>query len=166
MTLTFSPDASVAAGAQGLAEPALVVGDQGGGGGEDGRGGAVIALQPDDARAGEILLEAQDVLHLGAAPGIDRLVVVADAADVAVRLRQQPQPQILHQVGVLVFVDQDVAEGAVILRQHVGMAAQDFRHVQQQVAEIGGVQAAQAVLVGGVQRAGAAVGEIGVLGRR
>ena len=115
--------------------------DQAGGGGQDRRGGAVIALQPDDAGAGEILLEAQDVLHLGAAPGIDRLVVVADAADVLAVLRQQAQPEILDQVGVLVFVHQDVAEDAVILRQHLGLAAQDFRHVQQQVAEIGGVQA-------------------------
>ena len=60
-------------------------------------GGAVVLLQPDDLGAGEVLLEAQDVADLGAAPAIDRLVVVADAADVAVRLRQQPQPEILRR---------------------------------------------------------------------
>ena len=54
-------------------------------------GGAVIALQPDHRRAGKIVLEAQDVVDLGAAPAIDRLVVVADAAEVA-RLSQQAQP--------------------------------------------------------------------------
>ena len=52
------------------------------GGGEDMAGGAVVALQPDDLGAGKVLLEAQDVVDLGAAPAIDRLVVVADAADV------------------------------------------------------------------------------------
>ena len=62
-------------------------------------------------------------------------------------LRQQPQPEILHQVGVLVFVHQDVAELPVILRQHLRLLAQDLRHVQQQIAEIRGVQRAQPVLV-------------------
>ena len=69
-------------GPQRLAEPALVVGDQVRGGGQDVRRRAVVALQPDDGGAGEILLEAQDVADLRAAPAVDRLVVVADAADV------------------------------------------------------------------------------------
>ena len=106
---------------QRLAQPPLVVGDQVRGGGEDVRRRAVVALQPDDGGAGEILLEAQDVADLRAAPAVDRLVVVADAADVLRALRQQPQPQVLRHVGVLVLVDQDVAEAAVILLQHVGM---------------------------------------------
>ena len=70
-------------GEQRLAEAALIVGDEVRGGGEDMAGRAVIALQPDDVGAGKILLEAQDVVDLGAAPAIDRLVVVADAADIA-----------------------------------------------------------------------------------
>ena len=82
-------------------------------------GGAVVALQPDDLGAGEVLLEAQDVVDLGAAPAVDRLVVVADAADVGRALRQQPQPQVLRDVGVLVLVDQDVAEAALVVGEHV-----------------------------------------------
>ena len=72
-------------GAQRLAQPAFVVRDQMRGGGENVPGRAVIALQPDDFRAGEIVLEAQDVVDLGAAPAVDRLIVIADAADVFVR---------------------------------------------------------------------------------
>ena len=79
-TMTFSGRSRV--GPQRLAQPALVVGDQAGGRAQDVRGRAVVALQPDDLGAGEILLEAQDVVDLGAAPAVDRLVVVADAADV------------------------------------------------------------------------------------
>src|SRR5437763_16984952 len=52
------------------------------GGGENVAGGAVIAFEADDLGAGEVVLEAQDVVDLGAAPAVDRLVVVADAADV------------------------------------------------------------------------------------
>ena len=71
-----------AVGEQRLAEPALIVGDEVRGGAEDMGGRAVVALEPDDGGARKILLEAQDVVDLGAAPAIDRLVVVADAADV------------------------------------------------------------------------------------
>src|SRR5206468_2979833 len=76
--------ALVRLGPQRLAEPPLVMRDQRPGGGEDAGRRAIVLLQPDDLGAGEILLEAQDVADLGAAPGVDRLVVVADAAEVAV----------------------------------------------------------------------------------
>ena len=49
-------------------------------------GRTVVAFEADDAGAWELLLEAQDVANLGTAPGIDRLVVVSDAADIAMSL--------------------------------------------------------------------------------
>src|ERR1043166_9005795 len=55
-------------GPQRLAEPALIVRDQVRGGGEDMCGRAVVALEADHLRAGEIVLEAQDVVDLCAAP--------------------------------------------------------------------------------------------------
>jgi hypothetical protein len=152
-----------AVGEQRLAEPALVVGDQVAGGTEDMGGGAVVALQLDHLGAGKILLEAQDVVDLRAAPAIDRLVVVADAADVlrhALRaLGEQAQPHVLSRVGVLVLVDEDVAELVVIVLQDIRMVAEHADRVQQQVAEVAGVQRLQPVLVGGVEFAALAIGE-------
>ncbi len=81
-TMTLAASGSFALGEQRLAEPAFIVGDEVRGGAENVAGGAVVALQPDHLGAGKILLEAQDVVDLRAAPAIDRLVVVADAADV------------------------------------------------------------------------------------
>ena len=153
----------VAAGPQGLAEPALVMREQPGGGGQDRRGRAVVRFQPDDLGTRKIPLELQDVLDLGTPPGIDALVVVADAADVLFFLRQQAEPVILHQVGVLVLVHQDVAEGAVVVRQHFRVALQKVGGEQQEVAEIGRVQRAQPVLVGAVQSERPAVGEVALL---
>ena len=69
-------------GEQRLAEAAFIVGDQVRGGAEYVGRGAIVAFQADDGGAREILVEAQDVVDLGAAPAVDRLVVVADAADV------------------------------------------------------------------------------------
>src|SRR3546814_15999102 len=64
---------------------------------------------------------------LGATPAVDRLIVVADTTDVVMLLRQQPQPQILRHVGVLVFVDQDVAELVLVFLQHLRMFAEQDR---------------------------------------
>ena len=119
--------AVLALGPERLAEPARVVGDQARGSGEDVPGGAVVALQPDHLRAGEILLEAEDVADLGAAPAVDRLIVVADAADAVMRLRQQPEPQILRDVGVLILVHQQVAEALLVVGQHVLVAREEVR---------------------------------------
>ena len=114
-------------------------------------GRAVVALQPDHLGAGEILLEAQDVADLGTAPAVDRLVVVADAGDVLVAACEQAQPEILGDVGVLILVDQDGAEPPLVLRQHVGLAGEQGQAVQQQIAEVAGVQGRQPLLVGGVE---------------
>ena len=69
-------------GAQRLAEAAFVVGDEVRGGREDVAGGAVVPLETDDLGAGKVVIEAQDVVDFGPAPAVDRLVVIADAADV------------------------------------------------------------------------------------
>ena len=137
--------------------------DQMRGGGEDMAGRAIIALEPDHLGAGEIVLEAQDVVDLGPAPAIDRLVVVADHAEIARTLRQQPQPQILRNVGVLIFVHQHVAEAILVLRQHVGVLAENAQVMQQQVAEVGGVQSLEPLLIGRIDRLAAPVGEIAAL---
>ncbi len=104
---------------QGLAQPALILRDQARGRAQYGPRGAVVLFKTDDLRAGEILLEAQDVADLGPAPRIDRLVVIADAGDVAVALGQEAQPKILGDVGVLILVHQEVPEAVLVIGQHL-----------------------------------------------
>src|SRR5262249_16004497 len=48
-------------------------------------GRAIIALEPNDLGAREVVLEAQNIFYFGAAPSIDRLIVIPDAADVLAR---------------------------------------------------------------------------------
>lgn len=136
-----------------------------GSGGEDMAGRAVIALEPHDLRAGEVVLEAQDVIDLRAAPAIDRLVVVTDAAQVLrarlPALRQQPQPEILGDIGVLILVHQHVAETTLILGEDFRVLPPKAQRLQQQIAEIGGVERLQPLLIGSVKRAAAPVGEGG-----
>ena len=157
------PLALLVLGPQRLAEPRAVVGDQARGGAQDVAGRAVVALQADHPGAGEVLLEAQDVADLGAAPAVDRLVVVADAGEVLVGLGEQAQPEVLGDVGVLVLVDQQHAEAALVVGEDVGLPGEQGQAVQQEVAEVAGIEGQQALLVGGVELARAPEGEVAEL---
>ena len=77
---------------------------------QDRRERPVVPSQHHGPGAGVAGLEIEDVVHRGATEGIDRLVVVADHRDVAVRLGQQRHELRLGPVRVLELVDQDVAE--------------------------------------------------------
>ena len=151
---------------QRLAETAGIVGDHRARRSEDMRGRPIILLQPHNLRAGKILLEAQDVVDLRSAPAIDRLVVIPHAANIIVPLRQQPQPQILRHVGVLILVHQDVAEPVVVVGEHFLVLGEDADRVQQQVAEIDRVQRRQPVLVELVQLLAFAFRKLPRLARR
>ena len=99
-------------GPQVLALALAVVGDHGVGRVEDLLRGAVVLLQADDLRVGVVALELEDVADVGAAPGVDALVVVADHGEVAVLAGEQVGQAVLGVVGVLVLVHQHEAEGA------------------------------------------------------
>ena len=140
-----------------LAKPALIAPDDTGGGREDMRSGSVVLFQPDHMSTGKILFEPKDIAHFGPAPAIDRLVVVADAADVLVTLSKQAQPEILGDVGVLIFIDQDVFEPALVLLKNILMRLENCHHMQKKIAEIDSVQLFQAGLVLVVQLGAAMV---------
>ena len=152
--------ARLALGPQGLAQARAIAGDQARGGAQNVPGRAIVALEADHLGARKILLEAQDVADLGAAPAVDRLVVVPDAGDVPVALGEQPQPKVLGDVGVLVLVDQDGAKAPLVVGQDLGLLAEQGQAVQQQVAEVAGVQRQEALLVGGIELARAPEREI------
>ena len=134
-------------GPQGFAKAAFIALNHIRGRRQNMRGRAVILFQTDHGSAGKILFKSQDIAHFGPAPAIDRLIVIAHAADVFMPPRQQAQPQVLGHVGILIFVHKDVAEPAAILVQNVGVFLENRHHMQQQIAEIGGVQFDQAALI-------------------
>ena len=87
-------------------------------------------------RVREVLLEVEDVPDVGAAEAVDRLVVVADHRQVAVLGGEQLEPAVLGAVGVLVLVDEDVAERA---RVAVADLLEELEHVDradEQVVEV------------------------------
>ena len=154
---------------QALGDAAAVVRDHRVGGREDRLGRAVVLLELDHARVGEVVLEVEDVADVGAAEAVDRLRVVADDREVAVpdragvgrtvaRLRaaalrrapaadEQLQQPVLRVVGVLVLVDEHVAEGVAVALADLLEQLQQVDGAEQQVVEVHRVHAVQVALV-------------------
>ncbi len=150
---------------QRLSQATAIVGDQSRSHGENVPGRSIVSLEPDDLRAGKILLEAQDVFHIRTAPGVDRLIVVADTAQIAVGLGKEPEKQILDDVRVLILVDQDVAEAPAECGENVGVFAQQTQGLEQEIAEIHRIERFQPLLIVFIQRGAFAAGEPGRLAR-
>ncbi len=122
--------------------------DQAVGGVENGLGGAVVFLQPDDLGIREKFFKLEDVGDLRSAPAIDRLIVIADDADMVGRADKLLQQAHLQGVGVLELVHGDPCIKFTKMVADVGVLPQDLLGEKQQVVEIHGVLRAQFVLIG------------------
>ena len=100
--------------------------------------GAVVLFEGDELGVGEVLLEAEDVADVGVAPRVDRLVGVADDAEVAVLARQLLGDLVLGDVGVLELVDHDVDVAVAVALGHVGMLPQERVRLEDEVVEVEG----------------------------
>ncbi len=134
-------------GPERLRLPGDVVGDDGVGGVEDGLGRAEVLVEGDGGGVRKGLLEVEDVRDVGAPESVDRLVAVPHHHDVAVAAGQLDGQRVLHGVGVLVLVDQDVGEAVAVVLEDVGVLVEEADGVQQQVVEVHGVGRQHAPLV-------------------
>ncbi len=124
-----------------------VVADQPIGHRKDLGGAAIVVLQVDDFGVRPIVLEVQDVRHIGAAPSVNRLIVIPHDTEISVSQRQVFGDPILAAVGVLVFVDEHmivvgrffVADRGVLVEQRFGL--------QQQIVEVHRPASSQGILV-------------------
>ena len=66
----------------------------------------------------------------------------------------------MRHVGVLVLIDENVTESLLVLGEHGGIPAENREIVQQEVAEIGGVEFRKPRLVLAIEFDRAAIGEL------
>src|SRR3990170_2509716 len=125
----------------------LVEGDDAVGGIQDRLGGAVVLIQDDHRGVREIVLEVEDVADVGGAPGIDRLVGVADDADVAVTARPLLRQDVLRDVRVLELIDVDVLVALGVLLQHLLALLEQLHRLVEDIVEVEGGVLLQDVLV-------------------
>ncbi len=117
---------------------------------ENDLGRSVVLLEAHDHGFRKILFEVEDVLEVGAAPFVDRLIGVADHAEVAMNLSESLDQQVLRTVRVLILVDHDVFELATVRLSNALVAFEQIDGLQQQVVEVEGagvVEHAQVHLV-------------------
>ncbi len=108
---------------------------------------AVIDFQIDALRFFERLLEIEDVADERLAPAIDRLVLIPDDEKVLVLSGQRFHQHVLHPVGVLIFIYQNVLEAILIPLQHARLGIEEVKWQDQQVVEIDRVGLAQESLI-------------------
>ena len=102
-----------------LALAAAVVADDCVGGIQNGLGGAVVLLQTNHSRPFVLLLKGEDVFDRRPPEAVDGLVVVAHHTDVFPLPRQRGGQQILQVVGVLILINEDIAELVLPILPHL-----------------------------------------------
>ncbi|MNI43711.1 hypothetical protein D3C73_980510 [compost metagenome] len=135
-------------GPQLFAQASGVVGDQGVGCLQDAGGGAIVLLQANGFGVREVFGILVDVLDFRATPAVDRLVVVAHHHQAVATLGQQAQPGVLHGVGVLELVHQNVPEALLIVSEQAWVIAPQIEGAQQQFGEVDDAGAQARGLVG------------------
>ncbi len=128
---------------------------------------AIVLLQHNRPRRGEVAVEVLDVAIVRATPLVDRLVGIAHSEDVVVVAGQLAQQAILRGVGVLELVDEDVVVALLVLLQHVRPLVEQQHRLHQQVVKVHGVVGLQGQLVVFVDAPGDLADVVGgLIGRR
>ena len=119
-----------------LAEALAVVLNDRIGGGENRAGGTIILLQANNTGVGKVLGELLDILDTCAPPAVNGLVVVADGGDGHTASGKNTQPGILHCVGVLEFVHQNMFKALLIVAEYRRVISPQLQRSQQQLGEV------------------------------
>src|SRR5258708_23943634 len=114
---------------------------------QNGAGRAIVLFEHDDLEIGKVVLEVQNVANIGAAPGINRLVFVADNAQITAFFGQELDDFVLDDVGVLKLVDHNVLEAALVKSKHFRNFAEQVDRYTQEIVEIQGMIALQQFVV-------------------
>ena len=78
-------------------------------------------FQLNDFRLGIIFFKVEDIADICPPEQVDRLIIVADNADIAMALGQQVHPAILSMVCVLVFIYMYVLKAVLVIVEDLGL---------------------------------------------
>ena len=106
---------------------------------EDFRHAAVVRLDGENLAAFIAVGKSQDVLHVRAAPRVDRLRVIAHRHQAVRGTDKQVDHAALHGIRILIFIHQDVFESLLIELQHIRPLLEEPHGEHQQVIEIHGI---------------------------
>ena len=87
--------------------------DQGVGRLEDADRRAVVLFELDHLEVRVVARQSAQIGDIGAAPAIDCLIVIADGGERGARAGQEPEQLVLADIGILVFIDQQIAQAVL-----------------------------------------------------
>ena len=134
-------------GPQGFFDDVRVVGDQGVGDSEDFLVAAVVLFEFDGFQGRVVFVQVGDVFRTRTAPGVDGLVVITNSGEGGGCADEQLQQLVLAIVGVLVFVDEQVADAMLPAGAHIVVVFEKGKRQGDEVVEIDGVVSTQAFVV-------------------
>ena len=86
---------------------------------QDGLGRSIILFQTDQSASPVLRLKFQNVLNGGATESVNTLVVITYYTDIFMPTCQQSGKQILHMVGILILVHQDISELTLVIAANI-----------------------------------------------
>ena len=98
--------------------------------------GAIVLFEPNRPASGEVLFELENVLDVRAAPTIDRLILVADHANISIGTCQQFHQFVLWTVRILVLIDQNIFVTAVVLFSGFARRLEQPHCFKQEIVEV------------------------------
>ncbi len=98
--------------------------------------GAIVLLQLECNGTIEIAQELLHVFHLGTAPAVDGLVIVADHEDFPAAASEHTHEGVLHAVGVLELIYQQMGETLLVVVQQCRLLQPQFMGAQQQLGKV------------------------------
>ena len=110
--------------------------------------GAIVAREAHDLAGGIVMPEAVEAGGVGAAEAVDRLIGIADDAEIAVGRREQGQQAILLLVDVLEFVDRDPAEAIAVERGQRRIRRQGADRQRDEIVEVDPVALRERAAIG------------------
>ena len=109
--------------------------------------GAVILLQLDHLRLRKYLFKIQDIADIRPSELINRLIVVADHAEISVLLRQEPYQLKLSRIGVLIFIHADITKTLLIAVEHIRIHPEQLHRFHDQIVKIQRIVLFQRILI-------------------
>ena len=119
---------------------------------QDALRGTVVLLQFDHAQGGIVVLQVAQVGRTRPAPGIDRLIVIAHHGDGGAVARQQLHHLVLAIVGVLILVDEQIAEAVLPALECLFLRLEQLHRQPDEVVEVHRLIGAQRLLIARVEQ--------------
>src|SRR5581483_2168891 len=95
----------------------------------------------------EIAMKAQDLLDIRSAPTVDRLVIVADHANIPVFTADESDDFVLGMIRVLILVDQNVSVALLVVGPNRLVIAEEAHGLEEEIIKVQRMGPGQKVLI-------------------